>query len=594
MYKGALFLLPYLLSLALGLTIVGYVRKYRGIEAARSFSYKVIAESLIIAGFLLETLSPSLIEKVLWDDVQYVLDLALPGLTYLFVLSITQREVRSPAAPFLVLVAPAVGAAFFATDSLHHLIRPTASLNLGPLFPELTYPITTVQDAMLGYILAFLLFNVGSLVAFSARAKGLIRRQSLVTAGALLIPVVAGLLTAASIQIGPYRDMSPVSFALQDLVIIVALARFALFDLVPIARDLAIDHLDTALVIEDLRHRVVDVNRAGLKMLGISPQEVVGRDTRDVFPYHRELLEQIWNKEDAVFETDARRPWNIGTTLEAHLSTVRDRMGRKIGRLLLLQNITQHKKLEDELRRTRDELAFRLAELEKAQEELLRRERLSTLGQTVATVSHEMRNPLATIRNTLFSLRESIRTGDIARGERSLELAERNIQRCDSIIVELLDFSRQRAPTLEETDMDSWLARVLEELPASDRIVVTRSLGCAARVRIDQERLRRAIVNIHSNAVQAMSADGAARGTLSVESRLSRNRVELSFRDSGTGMSPEVLARAGEPLYSTKSNGVGLGLSVVKAVMEEHGGSIRMESVEGTGTLVVLDFPALR
>jgi len=328
-------------------------------------------------------------------------------------------------------------------------------------------------------------------------------------------------------------------------------------------------------------------------MLGIPPTEIIGHSTRDVFPYHHEELDQTLDVEDAVFETEARRPQNIGISVEVHLSTVRDRMGRRIGRLLLLQDITSHKKLAEELRGTRDELAARLAELEKAQEELLRRERLSTLGQTVATVSHEMRNPLATIRNALFSLRESIAAGDAARIARSLELAQRNIQRCDSIIVELLDYSRHRTPTLEETDVDSWLARVLDELPTPVGIAVTRSLGSAARARIDQERMRRAVVNLHSNAVQAMSTDGAASGALSVASRLTGDRVELVFQDSGTGMSPEVLARAGEPLYSTKSYGVGLGLSIVKAVMQEHGGSVRVESTEGAGTMVVLDLRAL-
>ena len=84
------FLLPYLLGLALSLGIAVYVRKYRSVESARFFFYKVAAESLIIAGFILETVSRTLEMKILWDNLQLVLDLALPGLGYLFVMSIVK------------------------------------------------------------------------------------------------------------------------------------------------------------------------------------------------------------------------------------------------------------------------------------------------------------------------------------------------------------------------------------------------------------------------------------------------------------------------------------------------------------------------
>jgi signal transduction histidine kinase len=245
------------------------------------------------------------------------------------------------------------------------------------------------------------------------------------------------------------------------------------------------------------------------------------------------------------------------------------------------------------LRKTRDTLAARLTDLEQAQAELLRRERLATLGQTVATVSHEIRNPLATVRNALFSLRESLASGDRARSERAIELAERNIRRCDAIIVELLDYSRPRSSVLEETDVDAWLAQVLDELETPKGIEVTRTLQSKARARVDAERMRRAIMNVHSNAVQAMTVEGTPGGTLAVESGLRDGRVKLAFRDSGIGMSAEVLAKAGEPLYSTKPYGVGLGLSIVKEIMRQHGGSLRVESSEGTGTVVTLELQAI-
>ncbi|HYW84407.1 MAG TPA: ATP-binding protein, partial [Spirochaetia bacterium] len=222
----------------------------------------------------------------------------------------------------------------------------------------------------------------------------------------------------------------------------------------------------------------------------------------------------------------------------------------------------------------------------------LRRERLSTLGQTVATVSHEMRNPLGSVRNALFSLREALAAGDRARSERAIELAERNVRRCDAIIMELLDYSRPRAPALEDLEVDAWLGKVLDELETPAGIEMTRVLKSHARARLDPERMRRAVVNVHSNAVQAMTAESGA-GELTVESRSHDGRIELLFRDNGAGMSAEMLSRAGEPLYSTKPYGVGLGLSIVKAVMQDHDGSLEIESSEGKGTVVRLLLKAL-
>jgi signal transduction histidine kinase len=221
----------------------------------------------------------------------------------------------------------------------------------------------------------------------------------------------------------------------------------------------------------------------------------------------------------------------------------------------------------------------------------MRRERLSTLGKTVATVSHEMRNPLATVRNALFSIREALAKGEAGRAERAMDLAERNVRRCDLIIHELLDYSRPRPAVPEATEIDSWLAAVLDELEPPQGIEVQRTLASGAWARIDAERLRRAVVNVHLNAVQAM--EGPRGGTLCVESSYGGGQVHLVFRDSGEGMGRETLERAEEPLFSTKPFGVGLGLSIVRGVMEEHGGSLSIESQEGNGTVVTLRLPAL-
>lgn len=246
----------------------------------------------------------------------------------------------------------------------------------------------------------------------------------------------------------------------------------------------------------------------------------------------------------------------------------------------------------------RQELRQRTVQLEEAQEELLRQERMAVLGKLIAVVSHELRNPLGTIRTSLFAIGERTGGQDPA-VERILKRAERNIVRCDTIIEELLDYSRIRSPDLETTQIDSWLAEVLDELAVPEGIVLQRQLTSGATVRLDRERVRRCIQNVVSNASQAMlekskTATVAATppgSELKVSSRLSQDRVEMVFLDNGTGIPQEQMDKIFQPLYSTRGFGVGLGLPIVKQIMEQHSGGIEIESQPGAGTTVTLWLP---
>jgi PAS domain S-box-containing protein len=580
-----LFLLPYIACSAVCLAIAGYVHKYRLVEASRFFSYKALTEALIVAAFVLETASLSLPEKVIWDDVQFVLDLALPAVQYFFVLAVARRAPRFSPSHLLLAAPPVAYLAVAATDPL--IMRDWVYLRPAALFPELLYGFSTVQLAFALYVLLFMLFNASILVRAAIRARGVFRSQLVVVAAATLVPLAAGCLTIAGVRLGPYRDMSPFALTIANLLVLPALARFELFVLVPVARDLALEHMDVAFCVEDAAARIVDMNAKACQLLDTTLAEVIGKSTGEVFTAYSDVEAATRDQDNVVLEVAGRRARTLGRTYEVHVTTVRAAGGRRLGRLMLIQDITAHKALAAELAGTRDQLAERLAQLQAAQGELLRSERLAVLGRTVATVSHEIRNPLGTIRNALFSLREAVEQGDASRATRSIELAERNVRRCDAIIEELLDYTRRQPPALQETDVDAWLGEVLDEMALPGETAVTRELRCGARIPLDRERMRRAVLNVCLNAAQAMAEPGAAGRTLTVRSSDTEASVELAFTDQGTGMPPDVLARAGEPLYSTKAYGVGLGLSIVKAILAEHDGRLVVESTPGAGTAVV-------
>ena len=240
-----------------------------------------------------------------------------------------------------------------------------------------------------------------------------------------------------------------------------------------------------------------------------------------------------------------------------------------------------------------EHLQEQVAQRERLEEALLRNERLATLGQVIATVSHEIRNPLGTIQTSIYSLRKRIGDhGDAVLS--SLDRADRSIVRCNRIIGELLDYTRTREPICVETPLDSWLAEVLDDFNLPPGVSVSCALDSGATLAIDRNRVQGCVVNLLSNACQSMmEQDGGPRPCrLRVESEHVGSRVEIRVVDNGPGIAPEVLEKIFEPMFSTRTFGVGLGLPIVKKTMEQHGGDVEIVSEVGCGTTATLWLPA--
>jgi signal transduction histidine kinase len=197
------------------------------------------------------------------------------------------------------------------------------------------------------------------------------------------------------------------------------------------------------------------------------------------------------------------------------------------------------------------------------------------------------------IRISAYTLRASL-GAETASASRALERVERSVVRCDRIIDELLDFTRITGLEPESAVLDDWLAAVLDEQVLPKGIVLHRDFDLpGTNVTFDRDRFRRAVINVFENACQAMLGEegpGSTTGehVLRVRTQARAGRVEVVFEDQGPGIPAEVYERIFEPLFSTKGFGVGLGLSVVKQIMEQHGGGIEIETELGRGTTVRL------
>lgn len=266
----------------------------------------------------------------------------------------------------------------------------------------------------------------------------------------------------------------------------------------------------------------------------------------------------------------------------------------------VVHDITERKRIEQELSRLNAELELRVeertAELRAAQGELVKSERLATLGQLTATVSHELRNPLGAMRTSMYVV-EKKTDADDQRLKASIDRVNRNITRCDQIIDELLDYTRIRDLVTQQTNIDSWLGAVLAEQTVQDDITVKRKFGAAgAQAPADTDRLRRAFINIFENACQAaanprVKDEPPRKPLVTVETRLLKDRLEILVSDNGPGVPAEIREKIFEPLFSTKNFGVGLGLPTVSQIMKQHGGGVSVREKRGGGAKFALWLP---
>jgi signal transduction histidine kinase len=246
----------------------------------------------------------------------------------------------------------------------------------------------------------------------------------------------------------------------------------------------------------------------------------------------------------------------------------------------------------------KSEAAF-LAADQKIRHELLevhdaniRNLRMVQLGQLTATVAHELRNPLGAVRTSTFLLQR--KTQDKGLGlEPLVQRIDNGISRCDEIITQLLDFSRTSAPKFARRKFDDWVCSVVEDMapsiPAS--INITCDLGLEdLEVEFDEGRMRRCLINLISNASEAMCAkDGSVlpemklTPAITLSTRKTPQGVAFQVEDNGPGISPENLERIMDPLFTTKSFGTGLGLPAVRKILEQHGGGLKCTSETGNG-----------
>jgi two-component system sensor histidine kinase PilS (NtrC family) len=238
-----------------------------------------------------------------------------------------------------------------------------------------------------------------------------------------------------------------------------------------------------------------------------------------------------------------------------------------------------------------------ISAIRRMEEEVRSAERGATLGHMAARIAHEIRNPLASITGSAQLLGEAA-SGSNDDDRQLLSLIRRESERLDRILSEFLDFSRPRVPSLRSIEIPELLAEVRDMVVARmardgrEGVEVRIKVPSGLTMSIDRDMLVQILSNFALNALQAIPQGSPGRITLDAAS--DAEQVRFRVRDNGAGMSPELLKKVGEAFFTTRQGGVGLGVAISHHLTTLLGGTFRVQSLEGRGTVVEVAFPQER
>jgi PAS domain S-box-containing protein len=343
--------------------------------------------------------------------------------------------------------------------------------------------------------------------------------------------------------------------------------------------------------------RLIDYNKAFKKLSGYTDEELKDKVFLDfVHPDDQALVLEKYRTEypeeelPLVYEIRAVNKTGKIIPLEISVSTYKKK-GRVIGIEVIHRDITERKKMERKLQEYAEHLEEmveeRTRELKESQERLIKAERLAAIGQLATMIGHDLRNPLTSIQNACYYLKMKFGASKDEKIRKIFEVVDKEISHANNIIKDLLDFSRVKKPDLKKVDLISAIQDALAQLKFPENITCTTKFSEAPIIEADPDQLRRVLQNIALNGIQAMP-DG---GELIVSTRKNSDFVEVAFTDTGVGIPEENMSRLFTPLFTTKAQGVGLGLAICKNIVEAHNGKIEVESKVGEGSTFTIKLP---
>jgi PAS domain S-box-containing protein len=337
------------------------------------------------------------------------------------------------------------------------------------------------------------------------------------------------------------------------------------------------DGITDGLIIVDRDFTVMAVNKAEAAFLGSTPQELVGKPCYEVYcrgeaacetcPAHETFAT---GKRVLVSKIEHQSGYHR-TGVDVYTFPVRDENGETVQAIQYIKDVTERIKLQSQLREV---------------------EQMTGIGHMAANVAHEIRNPLIAVGGFARQLHEALDADDARREYTSIILEE--VTRLEQILREQLTLERHLQPVLAPVEVNQILKDVWKLLShgmLSSRVRLIGDLADGLPVTMgDANQLKQAFLNVINNAIQSMP-DG---GRIEISTGQSGHTIVVTVRDNGPGIPKEIMSKLFVPFFTTRKAGSGLGMAVTRRIVENHGGSIGVDSAPGEGTTVRISIPIVR
>ncbi len=336
-----------------------------------------------------------------------------------------------------------------------------------------------------------------------------------------------------------------------------------------------IESVDAGVMTINLHGRIKTFNRAAQEITGFPLKKIENRQVEDIFPelapFFSEVNSngQIRSRKEVIITGEKNHKINLGCST----SPLRDKRDKQIGNILIFQNLTEIKLMEENLEKSR---------------------KLALIGEIAAGLAHEMRNPLASITGSIQLLQQGLNLEET--DNRLMQIILRGKDQLDSFVRDFLLLACPIPISRELIDINKVAEEVLENIKLSNdwsnAVKIEKLFGESVKIVANREQIRQVIHNLVINAVQAMREGGI----LSVEIKKQNlddqeNYIEIKVKDTGCGIEEKDLEKIFEPFFTNKEKGTGLGLAIVSRFVDGYNGRIKVKSVINEGATFIVWLP---
>jgi signal transduction histidine kinase len=576
-------------SLSALLAMLGLVR--RSATAAREFIHVCTAVFVWSTAYFFELVLPGISLKMLAARIEYLGITTLPVLWLLLAARATGRcsLITAPRVAALFVV-PSATVAFAFTNGMHGLLWSSVGINAA-----ISPPLLSVTHGPWFWVIfshSYLMLTLGTIlfVVSLILSPPVFRSQAAAMIIGVAAPAAGNFLYVSGLNPFPGFDITPFAFSLSACATAWALFRRGFLDMLPIARERALETMRDAIIVLDHSGRIVDINPAG-RRLAPGGKSLLGA--------HVGALVPRWDRArplhglpplplpEIPFAGPAGDRW-----FEVDDSPVFNRRGQETGRVLVLHETTERRRMEQSLRSS-EEKQLALAE------QLHQARKMEAVGRLAGGIAHDFNNLLTAIGG----FTELVLVGHTVDEETRGWVTEirATINRGSTLVRQLLAFSRKQVMQPRSFGMNELVAgteKMLGPLIGGNVTLVTRLAAAPDTVFADPGQIELALVNLVVNARDSMPRGG----TMTIETRFlcagkdhDGARVGLRVIDTGIGMDKKVMSHLFEPFFTTKESGkgTGLGLSTVYGIVSQSGGTIEVDSTPGAGTTFEILLPAV-